>query len=297
MFTSRSRRALDRLGRFRCSAFTLIELLVVIAIIAILIGLLMAAVQKVREAAARIQCSNNLKQFCLALHNYAGVKGRFPSAYVAPGVNPGWGWGAAILPFVEQDPLYQAAGIATRTFGNGKNPALPDAWTQTTLPLYRCPSDTGPDLNPIRLNFAMSNYRAVAGPITYPWFFVDNDMGGVMFQNSKIKLTDVTDGTSNTLAVGECIFDEKTGKRAAIWAGMSGLRDGSVWISDVMWWVDESSATINGSAPQAFSSRHPGGAFFGFCDGSVRFFREGGDVNTLKWLAGRNDGHVVNPDF
>jgi prepilin-type processing-associated H-X9-DG protein len=275
----------------------LIELLVVIAIIGVLIGLLLPAVQKVREAANRTKCSNNLRQFCLALHNFAEVRGHFPSAYEAPKFDPGWGWGAAILPFVEQDPLYQAAKITTRKFGNGANPALPDSYTQTKLTLYRCPSDIGPDLNPIRLNHALSNYRAVAGPITYPIFIVNKDMGGVMFQNSKIRITDVTDGTSNTLAVGECMFDETIDKRAALWAGMTGLRDGAVWISDVMWWVDESTAHINGPAPQAFSSRHPGGAFFGFCDGSVRFFREGGDVNILRWLAGRNDGRIVNNDF
>jgi prepilin-type N-terminal cleavage/methylation domain-containing protein/prepilin-type processing-associated H-X9-DG protein len=278
-------------------AFTLIELLVVIAIIGILIALLLPAVQKVREAAARVKCSNNLHQLTLALHNYADVNGRFPSAYVAPSLNPGWGWGTAILPFIEQGPLFDTGKTDILKFGNGANPAMPNAYSQTKLTMFRCPSDTGPDLNDLRLYHAMSNYRAVAGPITYPWFIVDLDMGGVMFQNSKIKITDITDGTSNTIAIGECMFNESISKRAALWAGMTGYRDGSIWISDVMWWVDEDTARINGPAPQAFSSRHPGGAFFGFCDGSVRFFREGGDVNTIKWLAGRNDGHVVNYDF
>jgi prepilin-type N-terminal cleavage/methylation domain-containing protein/prepilin-type processing-associated H-X9-DG protein len=279
------------------TAFTLIELLVVIAIIGVLIGLLLPAVQKVREAANRVKCSNNLKQFCLALHNYADVNGRFPSAYVAPGFNPGWGWGSAILPFVEQGPLYEAAGIATRKFGNGANPARPDRFTQTRLNLYRCPSDLGPDLNTFRLNHATSNYRAVAGPITFERFVPVRDWGGVIFQNSKIRITDITDGTSNTLAVGECIFDESIDKWAALWAGMTGPRGRQVFVSDVMWSVDDDTAQINGPAPQAFSSRHPGGAFFGFCDGSVRFFREGGNVDLLRWLAGRNDGRIVNPDF
>jgi len=281
------------------SAFTLIELLVVIAIITVLIGLLLPAIQKVREAANRIQCSNNLKQIGLALHLYVDTVGRFPSGYEAMNTNPGWGWGSAILPFVEQGPLYNTVGVPTRRFGDGQNPAAPDTNppTQTPLRLFRCPSNAAPDLNDVRLNFPMSNYRAVAGALDYPIFFANIDMGGVMFQNSKVRIMDITDGTSNTLIIGECVFDKVVDKRAAIWPGMTGLRDGSVWISDVMWWVDNDSARINGPAPQAFSSRHPGGAFFAFCDGSVRFFVEGGDIQNLKWLAGRNDGHIVNNDF
>jgi prepilin-type N-terminal cleavage/methylation domain-containing protein/prepilin-type processing-associated H-X9-DG protein len=291
-------------------AFTLIELLVVIAIIAILIGLLLPAVQKVREAAARTKCSNNLKQIGLALHNYAGLYGQFPAAYVNKPPTPydyipGWGWGAMILPFVEQDPLFKQLNFPPALFGGGANPATPIAATSVPLKIYRCPSDNGPDLSPSRNNFPTSNYRAVCGPDDAGGLFVTNqDRGGVMFQNSKVRITDITDGTSSTLAIGECIYDETTGKLAAIWPGMVGINGGSVFISCVMWQVDDASADINGTAPQAFSSRHPGGAFFAFCDGSVRFFREGSNqqdaqnlIKNLKWLAGRADGHVVNPDF
>ena len=212
---------------------------------------------------------------------------------------PGWGWSSHLLPYAEQDNLHRDLKVTTTVFGLGVNPAT---LTQhplgvTRLNIFRCPSDPAPDQNPERLNFGMSNYRGVAGPTTYPFFSTDLDMGGVLYQNSKVRMGEITDGTSNTLAIGECIFDAKTGKRACIWSGMTGLRNGSIWISDVMWWVDDATATVNGPAPQAFSSRHPGGAMFAFCDGSVRFFRDNTQPAIVKWLAGRNDGKIVPPDF
>jgi prepilin-type N-terminal cleavage/methylation domain-containing protein len=282
-------------GSRRCQAsraFTLVELLVVIAIIGVLVALLLPAVQFARESARRTKCENNLKQLVLGIHNFESSYGYFPSAYEAPNLDPGWGWGSAILPFIEQKNLFDLAQMETLKFGGGANPALPNIHTESKVVVFRCPSDFSPDKNPERLLHGTSNYRAVTGPNELIWFIVDEDLGGVMYQNSRTRIAKITDGTAHTLVIGECILNPKVGKRAAIWAGMSGLRDGSVWVSDVMWSVDNVSANVNGPAPQAFSSKHPGGAFFAYSDGSVRFFYEHGDKSIVRWAAGREDGNT-----
>jgi prepilin-type N-terminal cleavage/methylation domain-containing protein/prepilin-type processing-associated H-X9-DG protein len=281
-------------------AFTLIELMVVIAINVLLVGMLLPAVQSAREAANRNKCQNNLRQIGLGLQNHVALAGYFPSAYVnnpknADDVSPGWGWSTFILPFVEQEPLFAQLTPNRTLFGNGSNPATPTAPTQTRLALYRCPSDDGADLNDARFDFATSNYRAVCGGSNAGSMFITNfDHGGVMYQNSRTSVLDIPDGTAVTMAVGECSYDNI--HWGAIWPGMIGANSGAVMVSCVMWQVDAFQSRINGPAPQAFGSQHPGGASFVFCDGSVRFVAEGGDVTVMQWLASRNDGQVV-PGF
>jgi len=277
-------------------AFSLIEVIVVMAIIGVLISISLPAVQQVRASASKIKCSNNIKQQCLAVHYFALHAGQFPSGYNGFQDKPGWGWGAQILPLLEQQSLYKDLNIV-QPFGGGANPAQPNALTQSTLSVFRCPSDKGPPLNDRRLNHALSNYRGVAGVNTPPSVLWNQDTGGVMFQNSNIKFDDIEDGTSHTLLIGECMYDTATNKSAAIWVGMTGVVNGASRFADVIWWVDGDAAQINGTGSQAFSSRHRSGASFGYCDGSVRFFRDKTSPDILKWQAGRKDGVRVPDDF
>ena len=295
-------------------AFTLIELLVVIAIISVLVTLLVPGVQKVRSLVTAIQCRNNMRQIGIAIRTYEASIGFLPAAFTSPPETfqpaplnhfcAGWGWGAAILPYLDQAALHHAINVDTMTMGSpGAGTigtlAAPTPFTQTKIAVYRCPADTGPTLDPERSNFALSNYRVTCGPNSTGLnvFKPNFDWGGCMHQNSRIRMDQITDGPSNTLIIGECMYDwnptTQTGRQAAIWAGMRGT-DFSTHISDVMWWMDNNTATINGPALQAFSSRHGGGAYALFCDGTVRFIREGVDTSIIIYLAGRRDGVQVS---
>ncbi len=201
--------------------FTLIELLVVIAIIGVLIGLLLPAVQKVRESANRISCENNLKQIGLALHNYHDTHRSFPPGYVStPGIGlmdpesgdwgPGWGWLTILLPYVEQENLYKALNLNLPCW-DPANTAL----VRTPVKIYLCPSANNPEdtVNIVDINlntlavFARANYVHNVGwndlwsaPATVDYNQVAN---GVMYRNSRIRIASVTDGLSNTVFVGE----------------------------------------------------------------------------------------------
>ncbi len=276
------------------AGFSLVELLVVIAIIAVLIGLLLPAVQKVRLSSARMRCANNLKQLSLGMHSYAVENGKFPPGYRGVGTNPGWGWGVWILPHVEQANMYAALGMPDSVFGNGVIPAPVSDLTQTPLRLFVCPSDEGPALNPFRNDHAKSNYRGICGPSVPLFFASDADYGGVLFHNSQVTFESISDGSSNTLVLGECRLDVAANKFAGVWAGMIGPISGGIPISGVYWSVDSDRFRINGVGPQAFSSNHPGGASFAFGDGSVHFVRETVDPVVFQTLAGRADG-IANP--
>ena len=266
--------------RHRPRGLTLIELLVVISIIGVLIGLLLPAVQSSREAARRSSCQNNLKQIGLALAGYESAYGHFPAGYLNEDDTAGWGWGALVLPYMEQSPIYDAMKVSTADFDG-----VPTPYTQNLILSYTCPSDVGPSINVDRGGHAKSNYAGVAGSDELEeWDQVGN---GMFFINSNIRLTEVTDGLSQTFAVGERRYRDP--QKGAIWVGKYGPESfgSTVWSC-----VHADPHRINGSKQWAFSSDHPGGAQFVLCDGSVSFFSENLDVKVYQYMAQRDDGEL-----
>ncbi len=303
-------------------AFTLIELLVVIAIIAILIALLVPAVQKVREAAARLQCTNNLKQMGLALHNHHDAFRVFPPGLGAVGdqqsadFNPSIpaalvfaSWQTHILPYVEQGPLYQT--MKPNSNGLGK-----------PVPLYACPSDPYGQFGYAAKGFSnqlTSSYAGVSGTDLYRWTALTDRTGndGILYWRSRVRMLEITDGTSNTLLVGERPASRPTGW----WGWWDTSRAPNVrWDYDCLGASNNTGSFFgtnddngtgtpcpSGSAaglyrapnnpPDAcnfdhFWSYHTGGAMFAMGDGSVRFLSYTSQP-IIRFLATRSAGEVI----
>jgi prepilin-type N-terminal cleavage/methylation domain-containing protein/prepilin-type processing-associated H-X9-DG protein len=310
-------RSEGRSARISRLGFTLIELLVVIAIIAILIGLLLPAVQKVREAAARSQCMNNLKQMGLAMHSYHDANQSLPPGYSASGswvegsnvTTPGWGWATYILPYLEQNNLYSQFNLSQPV----ENFSSADTGIQTMLKVYLCPSDAPPTAPFAVLNVAgtttvttaaPSSYAATCGPDDSE---VDAETGlGIFYRNSRTRITDISDGTSQTVMVGDRAWADSKGiwagapSGAAMWPGPRNPWQTTTALAPCLVLVHNNWINIKTDADGGlddFSSYHTGGVNLVFADGSVHFVRsitvDGQDRLDFWALGTRAGGEVI----
>ncbi len=335
------------------SGFTLIELLVVIAIIAVLIGLLLPAVQKVRESASTSQCKNNLKQIGIALQTYHDTFTFFPPGYVDGNndpnstpdndVGPGWGWASLLLPYVEQGNVYNQINFK-QPVGMGVNAQI----SQQSLVVFQCPSDPTQDTVPI-WDSTLTNPIAFVGHGNYVgcngWVECFSGAGGnpqagpgadglsglygpagrgLFYRNSRAKMANVKDGTTNTIVVGE----RSSNHSPSTWTGAVPGAQCPAWMATQPFTLPntppgQAPVGPNGSAydnadfgeafifahcnathlpsadqpfydPDTFYSMHTGnGANFLFGDGSVRFITSGINPITYQALGTIAGGEIV----
>ena len=289
------------------NAFTLIELLVVIAIIGILIGMLLPAVQSVREASRRTTCMNKMKQCSLALHSYESAFHNFPAGLTGPQVDkyPYQSWLQAILPYVEQTAI---SNRAKADYESNPLPFVGHLGLQTVIPVFQCPSEPGtgtPHWTHQDALVATTSYLGVNG---LDWTTED----GVLFSDSNIKIAEISDGLSNTLLIGE------RPSSPDYWFGWwyTGLGQQNTGSGDMVLGVMETKAPVLSGAedllagcpegPYEFSpgnremcdtlhfwSYHPGGAVFALADGSTQFFSYNAK-NILPDLATRDGGETTS---
>ncbi len=300
----------------RRRAFTLVELLVVIAIIGTLVALLLPAVNAARESARRMSCSNNVRNLSLAIQQYHDTMGRFPSAYIDTVTNleENWGWGALILPYIEQQPLHKNLGVIAGSLysqlakGGAEGRLVIDA-VQTPLKIFMCPSDAGVNSGGLVVNnrafhgglgfaannrtaagdclVAVSNYMVTAGHRDVANAVINT---GFAYGSSNLKYSHITDGTSNTFMLGE---RETEFCRSGSWVGVratngSGIQGVNAVLGQARPKINQPDGPIawnaaNTGCAEGFSSFHPGGAQFAFCDGSVRFVSQ--NINHFWYFA------------
>ncbi|HWL09007.1 MAG TPA: DUF1559 domain-containing protein [Planctomicrobium sp.] len=281
------------------SGFTLIELLVVIAIIAILVALLLPAVQQAREAARRAQCKNNLKQLGLAFHNYHDTHSTLPPGSVTATM---LSWHVSILPYLDQAPLFQKFTFQSGTYnittkmGNSVNP----------VPGYLCPSATViRSTHSSEAQYWTTHYYGIMGPwgpnpITATEYTIDertNGGGGLgrqgtLYDNSSVRIRDITDGTSNTFLTGEISTNKNDRYRSWV-RGYIDQDNNYIMINckNVRYAINSNMSSHSWNNI-AFGSNHVGGAHFLMCDGAVRFVSE--NISQVVYLstASRDGGEV-----
>ena len=321
------------------NGFTLVELLVVIAIIGILIGMLLPAVQQVREAARRITCGNNMRQMSLAMLNYESANQVFP-----PGIKSrelgnslsdsqvegfmrqrGFGWGAIILPFMEQNAHHDRLSDASDNFRTPMWVVGGVNLAQNSIPPYTCPSDPlppeggeRPDDEGFKSNYVgvmsakwteqdlldiadVSRFELVrTGPLNSAREKANAAFPGILFFNSEIGFGQIPDGTTNTFVVGERDGQQLENgfeRAASVWCGVNQAQ----WLNGVLGpTTADPRFTLNSAAGDfwtqwvPFSSSHPGGANFGRADGSVTFVPDTVNGTTFESMGTRNGGEVFD---